>query len=170
MGRPKAGDFGSFYQGYADLAKGIDVAELLRTYPEQIQTFIQSIPNTKADFQYAEGKWTIKQLLQHMIDTERIFAYRALRISRNDQTPLPGFDENHYAIHAPVENRSLDALKEEYLLVRKTTDILIASFTETQLQLIGNASGNPVKLNALCFILFGHNLHHINVLKERYLN
>jgi uncharacterized damage-inducible protein DinB len=170
MGRPQTGDYGSFYQGYADLAKGNDVTELLQTYPLQIQQYIQAIPNEKADYAYANGKWTVKQLLQHMIDTERIFAYRALRISRNDQTALPGFDENHYANHAPVALRSLDALKEEYLLVRKTTDILISTFSEEQLILIGNASGNPVTLNALCFILFGHNLHHINILKERYLN
>ncbi|HQR93394.1 MAG: DNA damage-inducible protein DinB [Bacteroidetes bacterium 24-39-8] len=169
MSRPVAGDFGAFYQGYADLATGNSVAELLQTHPTNIAAFINSISDQKADYAYAPGKWTIKQLFQHLIDTERIFAYRALRISRKDTTPLPGFDENHYAANAPVAERSLAELKEEYLLVRKSTDILLASFQEDQLSFIGNASGHPCTLNALCFIIFGHHLHHINILKERYL-
>jgi uncharacterized damage-inducible protein DinB len=169
MSRPVAGDFGAFYQGYADLATGNSVVELLQTHPTNIAAFFNSIPDQKADYAYAPGKWTIKQLFQHLIDTERIFAYRALRISRKDTTPLPGFDENHYAENAPVAERSLAELKEEYLLVRKTTDILLASFQEDQLSFVGNASGHPCTLNALCFIIFGHNLHHINILRERYL-
>lgn len=169
MSRPVSGDFGAFYQGYADLATGNSVAELLAIHPAAIAAFITAIPEEKANFAYATGKWTIKQLLQHLIDTERIFAYRALRISRKDTTPLPGFDENHYAENAPVEDRSLADLKEEYFLVRKTTDILLASFQEDQLSFVGNASGHPCTLNALCFIIFGHNLHHINILRERYL-
>ena len=169
MPRPIAGDFGAFYQGYADLATGQSVAELLALHPAPIAAFISALPEEKANYAYAEGKWTIKELLQHLIDTERIFAYRALRISRKDATPLPGFDENHYAQHAPVSNRSLADLKEEYLLVRKTTDLLLASFQEDQLQFIGIASGHSCTLNALCFIIYGHNLHHIKILKERYL-
>ncbi|OYU54557.1 MAG: DNA damage-inducible protein DinB [Chitinophagaceae bacterium BSSC1] len=168
MPRPLAGDFGAFYQGYADLATGQSVAELLQIHPAPIAAYISALPEEKANYAYAEGKWTIKELVQHLIDTERIFAYRALRISRKDTTPLPGFDENLYAKNAPVADRSLADLKEEYLLVRKTTDLLLASFKEDQLQFIGNASGHPCTLNALCFIIFGHNLHHINILKERY--
>lgn len=169
MPRPIAGDFGAFYQGYADLATGQSVAELLATHPNHLAAFISALPEEKANYAYSEGKWTIKELVQHLIDTERIFAYRALRISRKDTTPLPGFDENQYAQNAPVSNRTLADLKEEYLLVRKTTDILLASFQDDQLQFIGNASGHPCTLNALCFIIFGHNLHHIKILKERYL-
>jgi len=169
MPRPLAGDFGAFYQGYADLATGESVAALLATHPTSIAAYISAIPEDKANYAYAPGKWTIKELVQHLIDTERIFAYRALRISRKDTTPLPGFDENLYAKNAPVTNRSLADLKEEYLLVRKTTDILLASFQEDQLNFIGNASGHPCTLNALCFIIYGHHLHHINILKERYL-
>ncbi len=169
MPRPIAGDFGAFYQGYADLATGQSVADLLAIHPTQIAAFINALPDDKANYAYAEGKWTIKEMVQHLIDTERIFAYRALRISRKDTTPLPGFDENQYAKNAPVTHRKLADLKEEYLLVRKTTDILLASFQEDQLQFIGNASGHPCTLNALCFIIFGHNLHHIKILKERYL-
>lgn len=169
MPRPLAGDFGAFYQGYADLATGESVTDLLATHPTNIAAYISAIPEDKANYAYAEGKWTIKEMVQHLIDTERIFAYRALRISRKDTTPLPGFDENLYAKNAPVTNRSLADLKEEYQLVRKTTDILLASFQEDQLNFIGNASGHPCTLNALCFIIYGHNLHHINILKERYL-
>ena len=169
MPRPAAGDFGAFYQGYADLATGQSVAQLLATHPASIANFIMDLPEEKANYAYADGKWTIKQMLQHLIDTERIFAYRALRISRKDATPLPGFDENHYAQNAPVDQKTLADLKEEFLLVRKTTDLLLASFQEDQLNFIGNASGHPCTLNALCFIIFGHHLHHMNILRERYL-
>lgn len=169
MPRPLAGDFGAFYQGYADMATGQSVPELLATHSARIAAFISALPEEKANYAYAEGKWTIKQLVQHLIDTERIFAYRALRISRKDTTPLPGFDENHYAQNAPVDQKSLSDLKEEYLLVRKTTDLLLAGFQEDQLNFIGNASGHPCTLNALCYIIFGHHLHHIKILKERYL-
>jgi uncharacterized damage-inducible protein DinB len=169
MPRPTSGDFGAFYQGYANLASGNSITALLQTHPANIETFIESIPAAKADYAYATGKWTVKQLIQHLIDTERIFAYRALRISRKDSTPLPGFDENAYAQNAPVAERSIADLKEEFLLVRKTTDILIASFQEDQLALIGNASGQICTLNALCFIIYGHNLHHIKLYQEKYL-
>jgi len=169
MPRPIPGDFGAFYQGYADLATGNSITELIHSHTANIETFIESIPAEKADYTYASGKWTVKQLVQHLIDTERIFAYRALRISRKDSTPLPGFDEKLYAQNAPVANRTLSALKEEFLLVRKTTDLLLASFQEDQLILIGNASGYPCTLNALCFIIYGHNLHHLKVYRERYL-
>lgn len=169
MPRPIAGDFGAFYQGYADLATGNNVTDLLATHPSQIAAFISALPDDKANYAYADGKWTIKQMVQHLIDTERIFAYRALRIARKDSTPLPGFDENQYAKNAVVDHKTLADLKEEYLLVRKTTDLLLASFQEDQLNFIGNASGHPCTLNALCFIIYGHNIHHINVLRERYL-
>lgn len=169
MARPQTGDYGSFYQGYIDAATGNSVSELLEKHPAQIRQFILDLPEDKADYQYAAGKWTIKQMLQHLIDTERVFTYRALRISRKDTTALAGFDEKAYAENAPVNHRSLQELKQEFILLRQASDMMVASFTNEQLSLEGVASNHPITVNALCFIIFGHNLHHMAVMKERYL-
>lgn len=168
MSRPSVGDYGSFYQGYIDAAKGNSLSDLIASYPEQIKQFITDLPEEKANFCYAPGKWTVKQMLQHLIDTERVFCYRALRISRNDRTPLAGFDENSFAEHAPVDHRTLSELKQEFLLIREATDLQLKSFTAAQLQLAGIASNHHITLNAICFIIYGHNLHHLRILKERY--
>jgi hypothetical protein len=169
MSRPLDNEYGSFYKGYADAAIGDSLEEVLKVHPEFIKARILEIPNGKSDYRYAPDKWTIKELLQHMIDTERVFSYRALRISRNDLTPLAGFDENYFAANAPVNHRKLEDLKKEFLLLREATDLMIHSFQEHQLKFIGNASNTKISLKALCFIIYGHNLHHIRILKERYL-
>ena len=170
MARPSRETYQAIYQNrYIDAATGDSIEELIRNHSLSLNNFINSIPDEKTNYRYAPEKWTVKQLLQHMIDTERIFSYRALRFSRNDIAPLPGFDEDSYALNAPVEHRSLSSLKEEFIATRKSTDILLTSFTEEQLQMIGIASGYKVSVNALCFIIFGHNLHHQKILQERYL-
>ena len=170
MARPTEGTFHAVYQQrYIDAASGETLAELIANHSKSLIDFITSIPEDKADYRYAEGKWTVKQLLQHLIDTERIFSYRALRFSRNDQTALAGFDEDAFAENAPVNHRSLQSLKDEFVAVRNATDLLLLSFTEEQLAMSGTASGNLANVNALCFIIFGHNVHHLNILKERYL-
>lgn len=169
MNRPSVGDYPSFYQAYIDIAQGDSLNVLIASYPAVIQHFFVDLPEDKADFSYAPGKWTIKQMLQHLIDTERVFSYRALRISRNDQTAMAGFDENAYAQNAPVSLRNLAELKKEFLLIREATDIQLKSFTETQLKLSGIASNHSITLNSICFIIYGHNLHHMHMLKERYL-
>ncbi len=169
MSRPLDNEYGSFYKGYADAATGDSLAEVQQIHPGFIKTSIVEIPGEKCDYRYAPDKWTIKELLQHMIDTERVFSYRALRISRNDSTPLAGFDENYFAANAPVEHRKWEDLVKEFLLLREATDLMIQSFQEHQLKYIGNASNTKISLKALCFIIYGHNLHHLNILKERYL-
>ncbi len=169
MSRPLKDECGNFYLGYIDAATGNSVEELLQLHPETIKNGILSIPNNQADHSYAPGKWTIKQMLQHMIDTERVFSYRALRISRNDATPMAGFDENMYAANASVDHRSMEDLKKELLLLREASDLMIGSFNETQLNYRGVASNASITLRAVCFIIYGHNLHHLRILKERYL-
>ncbi|MCX6206136.1 MAG: DinB family protein [Bacteroidetes bacterium] len=169
MSRPLKDECGNFYQGYLDAATGNSVEELLSIHPETIKKGILEIPNEKADYSYGPGKWTIKQMLQHMIDTERVFSYRALRISRNDATPMAGFDENQYADHAPVAHRSIEELKKELLLLREASDLMIGSFSEAQLNNRGIASNASITLRAVCFIIYGHNLHHLRILKERYI-
>lgn len=169
MSRPLKDECGNFYQGYIDAATGSSVYELVQIHPEAIKSSILAIPNDKADYSYAPGKWTIKQMLQHMIDTERVFSYRALRVSRNDATPMAGFDENQYAENAPVSHRTIEELKKEFLLLREATDLMIGSFNEAQLNYRGIASNASITLRAVCFIIYGHNLHHLRILKERYL-
>ncbi|MFA9189438.1 DinB family protein [Flavobacterium magnesitis] len=131
--------------------------------------FVQDIPMDKFDYRYAEGKWTIKEIIQHIIDTERIFSYRALRISRNDKTPLPGFEENDYALNTNANDRHLQSLLTELSIVRQSTLALFKSFSEEQLKRIGIASNNEISVRAIGFIIIGHQKHHQKVYKERYL-
>ncbi|MEI8075463.1 MAG: DinB family protein [Bacteroidota bacterium] len=168
MSRPAIDECGNFYLGYINAATGNSVVELLQVHPANIKASILAIPNEKADDRYASGKWTIKELLQHMIDTERVFSYRALRISRNDATPMAGFDENQYAANAPVADRSIEDLKKEFLLLRDATDLMIGSYHDEQLNFRGIASNAAISLRAVCFIIYGHNLHHLKIIKERY--
>ncbi|HEX8460874.1 MAG TPA: DinB family protein, partial [Segetibacter sp.] len=116
------------------------------------------------------GKWSLKEMLLHITDTERIFSYRALRIARNDNTPLPGFDEKSFAVAGNADTRSWENLFEEFEAVRRSTDLLLASFTEEQLSLVGTTNNQPTSVGAICFVIYGHILHHINITKERYLH
>ena len=131
--------------------------------------FVQNIPLDKFDYRYDVNKWTIKEIIQHLIDTERIFQYRALRISRNDVTPLPGFDENNYATNSNGNSRSIQDLLTEMAVVRQSTLSLFKSFSKEQLLLIGTASENKISVRAIGFILIGHQKHHQKIFEQRYL-
>jgi uncharacterized damage-inducible protein DinB len=168
MSRPNKSEYGSFYQTYINYTSGKDYSILVQQYNNRIIDFWAAIPIEKINYAYAPNKWTIKQMFQHVIDTERIFAYRALAISRQDKTPLPGFDENEYANNATAANRNWKDMLVEWRVVRQSTNLLFASFTEEQMKSLGTASDNPISVNALGFIIFGHTLHHLNILKERY--
>jgi DinB superfamily len=170
MPRPIQGDFAVFYKGYIDLVQGDDVVQVLETSYEPLQEWLHSLENADLQFSYAPGKWTIAQLLQHVIDTERVFAYRAMCFGRGESQFLPGFDENSYAMAAPAAGRKLKGLSEELLTLRKASIILFRSLAkENVLHQKGTASGNPVTVNAIGFIMAGHVLHHINIIQERYL-
>jgi hypothetical protein len=169
MPRPIPGEYSPFFQKYIDLTKGDDVRQELKNSMEPIKKFLFSLPEDKAGYAYAEGKWTIRQLLQHMIDTERVFAYRAMSISRGEQQPLPGFDENLYASNAKAEGLSLQELSEEFLLLRKSSVLLFMNMTDEGLVRFGTASDYKVNPNAIGFMLVGHALHHKQILTERYL-
>ena len=123
----------------------------------------------KFDYRYAEGKWTIKDILQHLVDAERVFAYRALCFARNDKTELPGFEEDDYVIEANANKRSIQDLLTELLIVRQSSLALFKSFNDEQLMRIGTASNNPMSVRALGFIIIGHQNHHQRVFEERYL-
>jgi uncharacterized damage-inducible protein DinB len=132
-------------------------------------SFISNIPIEKLEYRYAEGKWTIKDLLLHLIDAERIFAYRALRIGRGDKTPLAGFEENGYVINANANSRSEESLLKEFELVRKSTLELFKNFTDEQLAYLGTSSDSIISVRAIGFIISGHQNHHIKIIQERYL-
>jgi len=168
MARPQANESAPFYHKYIALAEGNSISEIVENYSFELQEFYNNLPVEKADFAYAENKWTIKQVLQHLADAERVFAYRALRMSRNDETPLASFDENAYVENGFATERPLSSLKQEFNAVRAATDIFLLSLNEEQVGRIGTASNNPVSVNALAFIIYGHLLHHKNILKERY--
>lgn len=170
MPRPVEGEYGVFYKGYIELTTGDEVVALLEHTYDEMAAWLSQLPEEKLHYAYAEGKWTIAQVLQHMIDTERVFAYRAMCIGRGELQALPGFDENSYAAAAPAAGRKLKGLTEELLTLRKASIILFRSLAKVQaLQRIGMASGLPISVNALGFILAGHVLHHRNVLEARYL-
>ncbi len=169
MPRPQSSEFPSYFARYISQVTTDSVAETIQRYAAELNDFYTSLPEEKADYRYAEGKWTIKELLQHVIDAERIFAYRVLRISRKDNTPLASFDEDSYVQNAQADKRSFASLKEEFLAVRRSSDLLLASLSEEQLAAQGTASNLPVTANAIGFILYGHLLHHRAVLEERYL-
>ena len=133
------------------------------------EAFLNAIPKDKLEYRYAEGKWTVKEIIQHIIDTERIFAYRALRVARNDKTALPGFEENDYALTGNANARTLESLLAEYKAVRQATIALFNSFSDDMLKHIGTASNSPISARAIGFIIIGHEAHHCNVIKERYL-
>jgi uncharacterized damage-inducible protein DinB len=169
MARPQPTDYAAYYDTYISKVKGDTINEVIASYSNSLLAFYDSLPEEKADYAYADGKWTVKELLLHIIDAERIFSYRALRIARKDLTPLPGFDENAYTPVSNASARSLQSLKDELAAVRKATDILLGTFNEEQLSQKGVASNQPVSVNAIGFIIFGHMIHHKAVLEERYL-
>ena len=168
MNRPQAEDFPVFYKGYIDTVSNDVLAEL----EHQVDLFpalLRSISAQKASFAYAEGKWTVKELVGHIIDTERIMAYRALRFARNDATALAGFEEHDYVINAHFADRSLESMAQEFEYLRKANLYLIRSLNETELNRTGISNGMPISVKALVFIIAGHLNHHIRILKERYL-
>jgi hypothetical protein len=168
MNRPQADEYPVFYKGYIDTVNDDVLAELknqIVSFPE----LLKQIPEERADFAYAEGKWTIIELLGHILDTERIMAYRALRIARNDSTPLAGFDENDYVANAHFADRTLGSMAEEFEYLRKANLFLIESLNETELSRVGISNEKPISVKALVFIIAGHLNHHVRILKERYL-
>ncbi len=169
MARPQPNDYAAYYQTYVGKAEGETIADLMSRYNEPLLKFYTSLPEEKGDYKYADGKWTVKELLQHIMDAERIFGYRALRISRKDETPLPGFDENDYTPASNASARTFQSLKDEFVAVRKATDMLLSTFNDEQLAQRGTASNQPVTANAIAFIIYGHMIHHMQILQERYL-
>lgn len=168
MARPSTQDYKEFYHTYVSLVPENDILEAFSSQTAVTLQFLDAIPEDKLDYAYATGKWTVRQVLQHLTDAERIFAYRALSIARKDPNPLPGFDENEYAEVARVEHRDWMDMIEEFQMVRLASEHLFRSLNEDELQRKGMASNAPITVLSIGYIIVGHAMHHQRVMKERY--
>lgn len=169
IGRPTEAEYADFYANYVRQTTGDDILAILEKSKKETLTFFKAIPDEKWDYRYAENKWSIRELWLHLIDAERVFAYRMLRASRGDQTPLPGFDENAYVPNSNAANRSVGSLLEEYLAVRAATIVLVKNCTKEQFLSAGIGSNAPFTPRSVAFIIAGHEKHHQTIIKERYL-
>ena len=159
----------NYFENYTSQVIEKDIISAFSNQEKILNNFLDLVTEEKSTCAYAEGKWTLKEMLQHIIDTERIFAYRALAIARKETATLPGFDENLYADNSNANSRTWDNLTQEIKAVRNSTKILFESFTEEMLQNNGNFSSSNGSANTLGFIIVGHVYHHIKIAKERYL-
>lgn len=162
-------EYAPFYKNYITALGTADLFEVLNNSLEDLLTTIKNLPEEKLNYKYQEGKWTIKELVQHIIDAERVLSYRALRFSRNDATDLPGFNEDWYVDNSNGNDRNINDLLEEFTLLRKTNISLFKSFTNEMFELFGSIEGNDMSVRALGFIIAGHQMHHLKIIKERYL-
>ena len=163
------GDYHSFYEPYVKALGDVELLEMLEKQYHNFPQFLASIPEEKVGYRYAENKWSIAEVLVHILDAERVFQYRALRISRADITPLPSFDQDAYVPMSNAAGRSLESIFEEYKCVRMSSLTLFKSFPEKILHRKGTASNTIVSVGALGFLICGHQKHHKAILKERYL-
>jgi hypothetical protein len=167
--RPLAGECPAFYQRYIDQAEGRDLLEVLVNASEVLWSVVRRITPEMAGHVYAPGKWTIEQVLQHVVDSERVFAYRALRFARRDATPLPGFDEDAWAANTANARRSVKQVMTEHDAVRTATLTFFEGCSAVDLLASGTANGSSFTVRGLGWAIAGHAMHHATVLRERYL-
>mgnify|MGYP005991242767 CR=1 FL=1 len=160
--------YANMYMKYT-VKDGSLIKQLKKSLDDTLE-FIKSLSEEKLNYKYQEDKWSIKDVLVHIIDDERIYCYRALAFARNDKTNFPGFEQDDYANFADTEKRNIDNILAEYAAVRKATTALFEGFSEIALKRIGTANGNNTSVRALGYHILGHELHHIDVIKKRYLN
>jgi uncharacterized damage-inducible protein DinB len=169
MQRPHQNEFPTYFSKYIGLVKGNNLHEAIQIHAKEIIDFYNQLPNEKANYAYAPNKWSITDVLQHVVDTERVFTYRALIVARKSNAILSGFDENEFATQAALNNVQLEKLKQELIASRQSSDLFFTSLSNETLSNVGVANNNPITVNALGFMNLGHFLHHKNVLLERYL-
>jgi uncharacterized damage-inducible protein DinB len=166
--RPDVSEYAPFFHGYVTAVPDGDVVDLLRSGGQELLATIHRIPETRGGHQYGPDKWTIREVVGHLIDAERIFTYRALRFARGDRTMLPGFDENDYVRTAGSDERTLADLARELAAVRESTVLLFESLPDDAWVRTGNANGRDMSVRALAYVAAGHPLHHLRILRERY--
>ncbi|KAA5823602.1 DinB family protein [Algibacter amylolyticus] len=165
-----ANEYNPFYETYiAKVSNDITLLEGFIEAKTQVENFFKSIPLDKLEYRYAKDKWSIKEVFQHIIDNERVFMYRCFRIARHDKTPLAGYEQNDYILPSGANKKSMASLIEEYQVVRQNFIVLLKSLSSQDLEVIGTGSGSPMSARAAAFITLGHEIHHINIIKERYL-
>ena len=167
--RPDHTEYSTFNARYIDQVPDVDIASYMEEQRSGFLQFIRSIPEEKAQYAYGPDKWSIAQVLQHIIDSERVFSYRLLSVARGDKTPLPGYEQNDWALEGTAKDRTLADLAAEFDLVRKATIVLLNSLEPNQLLYGTTASDHYVSARALVWIMAGHVVHHQRVLEERYL-
>jgi hypothetical protein len=167
--RPDSTEYAPHYAKYVDLVADGDIVQTLDEQLEKIATLFGTITEERGSYAYAPGKWTIKELFGHVIDAERVFTYRAMRIARNDQTPLPGFEQDEFVANANFNARSLRSLTEEFTAVRRAGLQLFKHFTEVEWPRRGTASGKEVTVRALAYVIAGHAEYHAQILESRYM-
>jgi len=170
ISRPEAGEFDSYYERYVSLVEDGDIISTLNNQIAETSRLLNKIMDEKAGFRYAPGKWSVRELVGHIIDTERIFAYRALRIARGDRTPIEGYEQDDYIENAEFDNCRLADLAEEFTLCRKSNVLMFKGLSEIAWHRRGIANEREITVRALAYICAGHELYHVNILKERYLN
>ncbi len=168
-GRPQPGEFATYYQRYVDLAGEDDIVAALDAQSHETTRLLQGVSEQQASYRYAPDKWSVKQLLGHVIDGERIFAYRALCIARGETTPLPGFEQEPYVVNGAFDERPIADLVDELATVRRANVIMLRALSEEAWRRIGTASDNSISTRALAFIMLGHERHHLRILREKYL-
>lgn len=168
IARPEPGEYATYFERYISLVPGNDILEALDGQRRQLILLLSGRDESDGDFRYAPQKWSAKEVLGHMCDTERIFAYRALRISRGDQTPLEGFEQDDYVKNGPFAMRSFPDAIEDYIAVRRATISLLRNLDENAWSRRGVANKNEVTVRAIAYTIAGHELHHRRILEEKY--
>lgn len=168
MSRPEKTEYAEYYETYVSLVDETDIVSALQNQPAEIENLFAGVAEERGAYAYAEGKWSIKELVGHLIDGERIFSYRAFRFSRADETALAGFEQDDYITHGNFNNRTLADLIEEFSLLRRANNLLFENLSAEAWERTGVASEAEVSVRAIAFILVGHVRHHLNVLKTRY--
>lgn len=164
-------EYAAYFINYMNLVdtENKTIVESLVGAQNDFESLLRSLPKEKQSFAYADGKWTMKELIQHIIDTERVFSYRALCFARNDKTSLPGYDQDLFVSNDTANDRDYKDLLEEMSTLRKSTIQLYKSFSDEVLLRLGVASENKMSVRALGYLFSGHQIHHLNIVKERYL-
>lgn len=167
--RPGSSEYPPYYGTYIGEVTGDDVVPALVAQRESTARVLATIPESRAGYRYAEGKWSTREVVGHLSDSERVFAYRLLRFARADETPLPGFDENHYVPAGTFERRSLADVAAEFAAVRDATLALVKSLDAAAIGRSGMANGKSISVAALAWVIAGHEVHHLRVIRERYV-
>jgi hypothetical protein len=170
IARPEPGEYAPYYERYISLIAGSDILGTLDAQRRQMLLLLSGRDESDGDFRYAPGKWNAKELLGHVCDTERIFSYRALRISRGDQTPIEGFEQDDYVRNGPFAQAPLAEIIEDYISVRRATLTLLRNLDEGAWARRGVASNNPVSVRALAYMIAGHEVHHRKILEQQYFS